>query len=83
MPTWCSRSRPHSKTSSCPAKKRPRESGANILYIQRDYSGNQQRVIVISRVPPLSDGTVLISLLFSQLSATGGWETKTTGPGPT
>lgn len=38
----------------------------------------QQRVIVISRVPPPSAGTVLISLLFWQLSAAGGWDTNTT-----
>ena len=36
---------------------------------------NQQRVIVISRVPPLSDGTVLISLVVWQVSAAGGCET--------
>lgn len=35
----------------------------------------QQRVTVISRVPPLSEGTVLTSLVVWQVSAAGGCET--------
>ena len=67
MPAWCSGSRPRSKTASGSDKKAPRSGAeymATSLRLAQTAAANQQRVIVISRVPPLSDGTVLISLLF-------------------
>src|SRR5262245_65709344 len=44
--------------------KGPAKAGPISFTSSANCSGDQQRVIVISRVPPLSDGTILISLLF-------------------
>ena len=41
----------------------------------------QQGVIVMSRVPPLSEGTVFTSLLVWQVRAAGGCDTYTIGAG--
>jgi hypothetical protein len=41
-------------------------------FSERLYRLGQQRVTVMSRVPPLSDGTVTVSLLYWQVCTRGG-----------
>jgi hypothetical protein len=68
MPTWCSRSRPHSKTSSCPAKKKaPRKRGQYSLHPARLQRQSATRDRYLARSTALRrNGLDLLALLTTE-----------------